>query len=263
MTPVTVIEGDGPIVLAQPHSGTFVPEEIAAQLNDLGREVRDTDWHIPELYDGLLPGTTIVRANFNRYVIDANRDPAGTSLYPGQNTTGLVPVKTFDDEPIWQVAPKECDVAERLKSFHAPYHEALRNQLDRVKSIHGQVLLYDCHSIRSNVPYLFEGQLPDLNIGTFDGQSCDPAFAEIVMAACEQQSQFSHVLNGRFKGGWTTRHYGRPDQQVHAVQMEIAQCNYLATEEPPFSYDPPRADALRAVLSNILSSLSNALETNS
>ena len=151
MTPVDVHQGASPVILGLPHTGTFVPAEIFERLNEQGKLLTDTDWHVDRLYDGLLPGVTTVRATFHRYVIDANRDPSGKSLYPGQNTTGLVPVTDFDDRPIWRegAAPTDTDVAERLNAFHRPYHAALAAEIARVRALHGVAVLYDCHSIRS------------------------------------------------------------------------------------------------------------------
>lgn len=161
-------EGSSPVILGLPHTGTEVPAEIWQRLNDNGRILADTDWHIHDLYADLIPDATTVRANFHRYVIDANRDPQGVSLYPGQNTTGLVPDTDFDGKPIWNEGqePGQDDIAARLETFHAPYHAALAAEIERVKAIHGIAILYDCHSIRSHIPFLFEGKLPDFNIGT-------------------------------------------------------------------------------------------------
>ena len=156
MKPVTVIRGTGPVILGQPHSGTKIPDAIFSRLNETGRLLLDTDWHVPQLYDGLLPEATIVRANFSRYVIDANRAPDGTSLYPGQNTTELVPVSTFDGEPIWHTEPAQAEIAARLESFHRAYHSALQSEIVRVRRINGVAVLYDCHSIRSEIPHLFD-----------------------------------------------------------------------------------------------------------
>lgn len=257
MNPVFVIQGQGPIILGQPHSGTYVPEAIWANLNSLGRQLLDTDWHIPELYEGLLDNVSIVRANFSRYVIDANRDPDGGSLYPGKNTTDLVPLITFDGEAIWEQAPSEADIAFRLKNFHRVYHDALSAQIERVKAIHGYAILYDCHSIRSEIPYLFNDQLPDLNIGDNSGKSCDVQITKAVENVCSKYPAFRHIVNGRFKGGWTTRHYGRPENKVYALQMELAQCRYLASESPPFDYAENKANSLREVLREILSEIQN------
>ncbi len=251
MTPVIVIEGKGPVILGQPHSGVFVPDAIKARLNERGRMLADTDWHVDRLYDGLLSGATIVRANFHRYVIDANRDPSGASLYPGQNTTGLVPLTDFDGEAIWNQAPEPKETERRRIEFHAAYHLALAAEIDRARDAHGVAVLYDCHSIRSHIPYLFDGRLPDLNIGTNNGATCASALEAAVADACAE-SQFTYVVNGRFRGGWTTRHYGQPQEGVHAIQMEIAQSAYLETEDAPFSYSETKAAKLRGVLKTIL-----------
>lgn len=256
MTPVEVIRGDAPLLLGMPHTGTWVPDDIAAQLNARGRQLADTDWHIDRLYDGLLPGATTVRARFHRYVIDANRDPAGKSLYPGQNTTGLVPLTDFDGVGIWATPPTPDDIAARRAQFHAPYHDALAAELERICDIHGFAVLYDCHSIRGTIPFLFDGPLPDLNIGTNGSTTCDPSIEAVVADRCHAQNQFSAVVNGRFRGGWTTRHYGRPDQGWHAIQMEIAQRAYLSAEASPWTYDTAKAARLRATLKLILTDLS-------
>lgn len=255
MDPVSVIQGSSPLILAQPHSGTWVPSEVAAMLNEKGAQLLDTDWRIPELYDGLLEGATTVRANFNRYVIDANRPPDGESLYPGQNTTGLVPMATFDDHPIWVQAPGKAQIAHRLEKYHQPYHTALQAEIDRVRTQHGFAVLYDCHSIRSSIPYLFDGRLPDLNIGTNSGLSCSPVLERAAADCCAASEDFTSVLNGRFKGGWTTRHYGQRENGVHAVQMEIAQSAYLDSEMPPFAVSAQKSAQLRALLSRVFQSI--------
>jgi formiminoglutamase len=255
MNPVEVIRGDSPVVLGLPHAGTHLPDPIRAALNPRGRLLADTDWHIDRLYAGLLPGATVVRATFHRYVIDANRPPDGASLYPGQNTTGLVPLTDFDGRPIWDRPPGANEIEARRAAFHAPYHAALAAELARVQAAHGVAILYDCHSIRSRIPFLFEGVLADFNIGTADGAACAPVLARTVYDLCQAAEGFTTVLNGRFKGGWTTRHYGRPARGWHAVQMELAQSTYLETEAPPFAYDEGKARRLRPVLSRILQAL--------
>ncbi len=242
--PVETHSGTSPVILGFPHTGTFVPDDVWETLNGEGRKLRDTDWHIHTLYDGLLPDVTAVRATFHRYVIDANRDPSGASLYPGQNTTGLIPDTDFDNQPIWTRVPDAAETARRLETFHRPYHEALAAEIERVKALHGVAILYDCHSIRSVCPFLFDGVLPTLNIGTNGGLSCAVEIGQLVDEFAGS-SPYSSVLNGRFKGGWTTRHYGQPDTGVHAIQMEITQSAYLATEENPFEYDTRKADRLR------------------
>lgn len=257
METVRVRQRQSPVILAFPHTGTHVPDGIARSLNDNGRVLADTDWHIDRLYDGLLPEATTVQATFHRYVIDANRDPAGTSLYPGQNTTGLVPETDFDGRAIWQEgeAPSAEDIGQRLALFHAPYHAALSAEIARVKALHGIAILYDCHSIRSHIPFLFEGRLPDFNIGTDTGRTCAAEIEDSVARHCVAALGYTSVRNGRFKGGWTTRHYGRPQHNVHAIQMELAQSTYLETEAPPWTLSQTKATRLRGVLADVLTAL--------
>ncbi len=255
VTPVEVRRGDSPVVLGLPHSATALPADIIDRLNARGRALADTDWHVDRLYDGLLPGATVVRAGFHRYVIDANRAPDGASLYPGQNTTGLVPMTDFDGAPIWSQPPGTHEIARRRKAFHAPYHAALSAQMDRVRSRHGVAILYDCHSIRSHIPYLFDGTLPDFNIGTADGRTCDARLQAAAVDVCANAEGYSLAVNGRFKGGWTTRHYGRPAEGFHAIQMELAQSTHLESEDAPFAYSEAKAVRLRPLLREILARL--------
>ncbi|MCR8722843.1 N-formylglutamate deformylase [Frigidibacter sp. ROC022] len=255
MSPVELHRGEGPVVLGLPHTGTHVPPGIMARLTPIGQRLADTDWHVHRLYDGLLPGATTVRATFHRYVIDANRDPSGASLYPGQNTTGLVPLTDFDGRALWREPPDAAETARRLAEFHAPYHAALAAELERVRARHGVAILYDCHSIRSRIPFLFDGLLPEFNIGTNHGATCDPRLSEAVREICAAAPGRTHVVNGRFTGGWTTRHYGRPAEGLHAIQMELAQRSYLAGEAPPWRYDEAGAGRLRDTLAAILARL--------
>ncbi|MEP1209027.1 MAG: N-formylglutamate deformylase [Rhizobiaceae bacterium] len=261
MNPVEIHQGNSPIVLGLPHTGTHVPPDIFQQLNTSGQGLVDTDWHIHRLYDGLLEGATTVRATFHRYVVDANRDPSGVSLYPGQNTTGLVPLTDFNGEDIWNSPPSNADIEERRTAFHAPYHAALQAELNRVHSLHGVAILYDCHSIRSDIPFLFEGILPDFNIGTNSGTTCASEIESTTVKICAQAKPYSSILNGRFKGGWTTRHYGQPANNIHAIQMELAQSTYLKQESAPWHYDEDRAANLRPHLANILQTLADLAPT--
>lgn len=254
MSVVEIHRGASPVILAFPHTGTQVPPEIAARLNANGQLLADTDWHVHRLYGGLLPDATAVRATFHRYAIDANRDPSGESLYPGQNTTGLVPLTDFDGLAIWRegMEPDAQEIARRREAFHTPYHAALAAEIERVRALHGVALVYDCHSIRSVVPFLFPGRLPDFNIGTDGGRTCAPAIEAAAQSICAGAEGFTSVLNGRFRGGWTTRHYGRPEAGVHALQMELSQITHLGREEPPFPYHEGKAARLRPVLSTLL-----------
>ncbi|MFT5506257.1 MAG: N-formylglutamate deformylase [Gammaproteobacteria bacterium] len=257
---IDINQGDSPLILAQPHGGTEVPESIWPRLNETGQALADPDWHISKLYAGLLDDVTSVSTRIHRYVIDANRNPSDESLYPGQNTTGLCPTTTFDGIPIYKEgeSPSPEEVNERQQQYHQPYHDALRNEIERIKQKHGYVILYDCHSIRSNIPYLFEGRLPDFNIGTVNGTSCDPSIENNVLVECQKADLYSNIINGRFKGGWTTRHYGIPAENYHAIQMELTQSTYMQEFEP-WDYDPDKASKIRPVLASILKSLLNAL----
>lgn len=249
---VSVTQGAGPLVLSMPHPGTGLPDEVKAALNETGRSVPDTDWHMHQLYafaERFAP--TVVEAGLSRYVIDLNRDPSGVSLYPGQATTELVPTTTFDGQPIWTRAPDETEVARRRTAYFQPYHDALAAEIERVKAAHGFCLLWDCHSIKSVIPRLFPGTLPTLNLGTNSGASCAPAVQQAADAALAG-SGCSHVSNGRFKGGWITRHYGQPERNVHAIQMEISLSGYLTEETPPWSFDTPKAARLQTALSAII-----------
>lgn len=261
MTPVEIHQGNSPIVLGLPHTGTFIPDEILADLNVLGRGLDDTDWHIHTLYGSVSSGVSSVRATFHRYVIDANRNPSGASLYPGQNTTGLVPLTNFDGNDIWTTPPTDTAIEARRKTYHAPYHAALQAELDRVRNIHGIAILYDCHSIRSGIPFLFDGTLPDFNIGTNMGATCAPEIETATRDICSAATEYTSITNGRFKGGWTTRHYGRPAEGLHAIQMELAQSTYLSAEAAPWIYDTEKSERLRLHLKTILTELATLAPT--
>ena len=215
--------------------------------------MQDTDWHISRLYHGLVDNVTVVSTPIHRYVIDANRDPSDASLYPGQNTTSLCPTISFDGLPIYLVGeePSEDEIMHRREKYHTPYHNILREQLERLHQKHGYAVLYDCHSIRSTVPFLFEGKLPDFNIGTNSGTSCNIKIETMAGEICALDQQYSYITNGRFKGGWTTRQYGNPQSGYHAIQMELAQCCYMQ-EEAPWKYSKHKADMLRKTLRHLL-----------
>lgn len=255
---LTVERGEAPLIVSVPHAGTEIPPQIEARLVSPQRARKDADWWVHKLYAfarGL--DATVVRTAVSRTVIDVNRDPSGASLYPGQATTALCPETTFDGEPLYRdgEAPAAEEIAARRAAWFDPYHAALAAEIARLKARHGAVVLYDAHSIRSDVPRLFEGSLPNFNIGTNDGKSCSPKLAAAVEAACASD-RFTRVTNGRFKGGWITRHYGRPEAGVHAIQMELAWRSYL--DEPadraawPAPYDEARAAEARAVLTRVL-----------
>src|SRR5262245_22492206 len=255
------MRGDAPLVLSVPHAGPDIPAELEAQLVSPWLARRDADWWVDRLYDfGSALGATIVRTALSRTVIDVNRDPSGASLYPGQATTELCPTTTFDGEPLYRDGrgPDATEIATRRERYYDPYHQALRTELARLRAKHSRIVLYDCHSIRSRVPRLFDGELPSFNIGTNSGRSCARALVDVVAAECAA-TKLSHVVDGRFKGGYITRHYGRPDDGVHAVQMELACRGYMRETPGPVSegewptpYDPVFAAPMRATLTRVL-----------
>ncbi len=259
---IEVVHGSGPIVLGLPHTGTEVPDEIYQRLNERGRALVDTDWNIHRLYDGLLDNVTTVRTPVHRYVIDVNRGADDASLYPGQNTTGLCPVTDFNGQPVYRDGqePDAAEIENRRQSYHRPYHQKLSTEISRVRASHGAAVLYDCHSIRSLIPYLFAGELPDFNIGTNSSTSCAAVVEKTVHEICDAATGYDTILNGRFKGGWTTRHYGQPASGIHAIQMELAQSTYMK-EAPPWSYDEAKAERLREHLANILNTLERLAQT--
>lgn len=234
-------QGTRPLLISMPHVGTHVPPALAARLTEEARHVPDTDWHLERLYDFADElGASVLVATHSRYVIDLNRPPDGASLYPGQSVTGLCPVDTFDDTPLYANAadvPGEAEVAERRDAIWQPYHAKLAEELARIRAQHGVAALWDAHSIRSVLPRFFEGKLPDLNLGTGKGISCDPALAQTLLGIAESATGYTGVLNGRFTGGYITRNYGNPAQNVHAVQLEMTQSSYMQ-EKLPFDYLP-------------------------
>lgn len=252
-----ISRGDSPLVIDVPHAGTFVPSEIAPRLASAALPLPDTDWHVGKLY-AFAPdvGATLVVATHSRYVVDLNRDPTGASLYPGADETELCPTRTFANEPIWREghAPDAAEIGARRTQYFDPYHAALAAEIGRVRARHGYVVLLDGHSIRAEVPRFFADRLPDLNLGTASGASCAPAVETVAGKVLGSAAAFTHVVNGRFKGGYVTRHYGRPALAAHALQLEIAQACYM-DEAPPFGWDAARATALGAVLRRLVDAL--------
>ncbi|WP_035512855.1 N-formylglutamate deformylase [Paraburkholderia nodosa] len=254
-------EGTLPLLVSIPHLGTGIPDEARAQLTEIAGAVADTDWHLDTLYDfARRAGASVLGASISRYVIDLNRPSTGESLYPGQTTTGLCPTETFRGEPLYcnGVGPSEADKAQRLARYWRPYHDKLQAELERLRAIHGRVLLWEAHSIASVLPRLFEGKLPDLNLGTNSGRSCDPRIMEAVTARLAGQP-FTWVHNGRFKGGFITREYGRPEHGVHAIQLEMCQSTYM-NEAAPFEYRPDLAAKVKPVVQGMVDAALGALE---
>lgn len=246
--------GSAPLLISMPHTGTFLPPDIATRLTDAALRLPDTDWHLERLYDFVdgLEGSVII-ATHSRYAIDLNRPRDDTSLYPGQDSTGLCPVDTFHREPLYREGhqPDAAETQRRIDEYWEPYHAALRSELDRLRGRHGRVVLWDAHSIRSVLPRFFEGRLPDLNLGSAGGAACDEPLAQLLLQIARSHSRYSAVLDGRFKGGYITRRYGRPGEDVQAIQLELAQLTYMH-EDYPYSFDESRAAALRPVLAQML-----------
>jgi len=242
--------GDSALLIDIPHSGTHVPHAVRARMTAAAQTVPDTDWHVDRLYAfAQSEGATLFQATHSRYVVDLNRDPSGAALYAGADNTELCPTRTFADEPIYADGdvPKAAEIASRRGAFFVPYHAALAAELARVRERHGFAVLLDGHSILSRVPRFFAGRLPDLNLGTAGGASCARTLQDCAQRVLAEAEGFTHVVNGRFQGGWITRHYGQPQDNVHALQLEMAQDCYM-DEAPPYRWDPARASRLAGVL---------------
>ena len=245
--------GTAPLLVSLPHDGTRVPDAIAVRLTESARQVPDTDWHVARLYDFARElGASVLVPTHSRYVVDLNRSEDDTLLYPGQNTTGLCPVRQFDGSPVYLDGqePPEDEVRARVESYWRPYHDALADEVERLREAHGRVVLWEGHSIRGELPWLFPGRLPDLNLGTASGSSCSPELAERLGRVLALQEGYDWVANGRFKGGHITRHYGRPERGVEAVQLETSQRCYM--DEASFEWDEAKADRLQPVLRALL-----------
>jgi N-formylglutamate deformylase len=245
--------GTAPLLISLPHDGTALPDDLAERMTPSARRVPDTDWHVSTLYAFARElGASMIVPAYSRYVVDLNRPPDNASLYPGQNTTGLCPIVQFSGEPIYQAGqePSNTEIAQRLEHYWRPYHDALSAEIKRIGATHGRAVVWEGHSIRSVVPFLFDGRLPDFNLGTSAGKSCSAALQARLMDVLAAQRDYTHVVNGRFKGGYITRHYGRPHDGVDAVQLELAQLNYM--DEDSFDYREDLAARTRHVLRALL-----------
>jgi N-formylglutamate deformylase len=250
----TLQRGDLPVLISMPHVGTFIPDEIAAGMTDVARHVDDCDWHLERLYGfAARNGASMIVPTHARYVVDLNRPPDSANLYPGQDTTGLVPVDTFDKVPLYHPGgePTDAEIARRRALYWQPYHDALAKELATLKAIHGKALLWEAHSIRSHVPRFFEGRLPDFNFGTASGASAAPGMAEALIGCVTRDGRYTSVANGRFKGGYITRHYGQPNEGIYAVQLELSQITYMQ-ETRPFAYEEALAARLEPLLEALL-----------
>lgn len=251
-----LIAGEAPLLISIPHMGSFVPPDIKRRMTPEALVLPDTDWHVDKLYWFARElGASILMATHSRYVVDLNRPQDDQHLYPGQVKTGLCPLETFDGAAIYKDGdePDEIEKINRIASYWLPYHETLEQEIARLKEKHGYAILYDAHSIKTEVPRLFEGKLWDLNLGSAHDKSCAPAMSQAALAAASG-GEYSAVLNGRFVGGHITRHYGRPADHVHAIQMELTWGNYM-DETPPFLYRPEKAGKLQARLRAVLEAL--------
>lgn len=257
--------GNSPLLISMPHVGIEIPSKIASNMTPEALLLPDVDWHLTLLYDMVKEyDISVLSANYMRYVIDLNRPPKDISLYPGQDTTGLCPVDTFDKQPVYFKgrAPDVAEIQQRIDTYWMPYHAKLALELKRIHDIHGIAILLDAHSIASQVPRFFNGKLPDLNFGTADLQSCDVSLQDAIkdlMINYEKKSiqeptqtkPYSYVFNGRFKGGYITRNYGIPANNIHSIQLEISQCTYMQ-EKFPYTYDPTLAGELKPLLSSLI-----------
>ncbi|MDI1309439.1 MAG: N-formylglutamate deformylase [Methylotenera sp.] len=258
--------GNSPLLISMPHVGTGIPKDIKSRLTPEALQLADVDWHLPILYDMAKDfDISVISAEYARYVIDLNRSTDNTSLYPGQDVTGLCPIDTFAKSAIYLEGeqPDEAEVESRIKQYWQPYHQKLATEIQRLYAIHGVVILWDAHSIASHVPRFFSGQLPDLNFGTVDSSSCDTSLQNALAATMHESihaKNYSHVFNGRFKGGYITRHYGMPCMNIHAIQLEMSQCIYME-ENFPYKYDSELAMKVKPLLTELLKTCLNWAET--
>jgi N-formylglutamate deformylase len=261
MTVHRLQQGRVPLLISLPHVGTEIPPEIGERLVPRAHLSEDTDWHLERLYRPMAErlGASLIVPRYSRYVVDLNRPPDDQPLYPGASGgTGLVPTRFFTDDPLYLegAEPDAAGIAARREAYWQPYHDALAAELQRLRAAHGHALLFDGHSIRSELPWLFEGELPALNLGTADGASCAPAITERLGALLAGQAAYSHVVNGRFKGGYITRHYGQPGQGVHAVQLEMCQRCYMDEAlDPRGAYDEAAAAQVAPLIEQLLKAM--------
>lgn len=257
-SPYTLHRGHTPLLVSVPHAGRDIPDELRDRLVPRALEVEDTDWHLDRLYAFAHEelGASMIVPRASRYVIDLNRPSDNTPMYAGVNNTELCPTRFFTGEPLYRdgQAPGDAEVQQRVATYWHPYHDALRGELARLHAAHGHAVLFDGHSIKSRLPWLFEGQLPDLNLGTAGGASCAPSLRDALATVLGNQSDYTQVVDGRFKGGHITRHYGRPASGVHAVQLEMCWCCYL-DETRPQDWDAARAARVTPLLRTLLQTL--------
>ena len=254
MNPYRFTPGDAPLLMSIPHAGTAIPAAIEARMAGRALMRPDTDWHLDRLYDfaNELDIPTL-RAVWSRYVVDLNRPPDDAPLYPGQLSTGLIPEHDFAGNPLYRngEAPGDEELAGRLRTFWLPYHQRLERELASIHRRHGIAILFDCHSILSEVPRLFDGKLPDFNLGTAAGGACDAGLSLRLAEALDDYGEDRLIVDGRFKGGFITRQYGDPDNRIHAFQLELSMATYC-DEQPPWNYAPDKAAGVRPALRAML-----------
>jgi N-formylglutamate deformylase len=255
-TPYAFHPGTTPLLVSMPHTGLGLTPAVATGLSAEAADLGDTDWHMEALYDflgGL--GANVLVAQYSRFVIDLNRPPDDTPLYTTA-TTGLFPDITFDGIPAFKpgAIPSETEHDRYLAEVWTPYHAKIEESLQALKAKFGYALLFDAHSIRSVVPRLFDGRLPDLNFGTNEGKSCAPSLRARIAELAEGFTDVTHVVDGRFKGGYITRHYGRPAEHIHAIQLELSQRTYMR-EAAPYDLLPGPAAAIRPHLKRVIETM--------
>ncbi|HTC26508.1 N-formylglutamate deformylase [Dyella sp.] len=264
MDTFTLTPGSAPLLISLPHNGSFIPDDQAKRMYPRARRSPDTDWHVAQLYEPLAAdfGASVIKPVASRYVIDLNRPADGHALYPGRRETGLVPTISFDGEPLYFSGqePTAEEIQQRVETWWRPYHQALAQEIARLLEEHGRVVLWEGHSIRSHVPMLFEGRLPDFNLGTADGASCGADLQWSLTSVMEAQSRYDFVLNGRFKGGYITRQYGKPLEGIQAIQLELAQCQYM--NEESFAWDASKAPMVQSMIRRLLEKCLDQPEKN-
>ncbi|HMO46185.1 MAG TPA: N-formylglutamate deformylase [Rubrivivax sp.] len=253
----TLQRGTTPLLLSLPHAGTHIPPALAEALLPRALQTEDTDWHLERLYAFATElGASLIVPRHSRYVVDLNRPRDNQPMYAGANNTELCPTRFFTGDALYRdgLAPSEAEVQQRVATYWQPYHDALRTELERLRAAHGHALLWDGHSIKSELPWLFDGRLPDLNLGTAGGASCAPSLRQALSGVLRAQSDYSVAIDGRFKGGHITRHYGRPRDSIHAVQLEQCWSSYMR-ETPPYTWDAEHAARVQPLLRRLLQTM--------
>lgn len=253
----TLHRGTTPVLVSMPHVGTVIPQSLRHRFVERAGQTEDTDWFLDRLYAFVKDlGASLIVPLESRYVIDLNRPSDNRPMYAGQNNTELCPTRFFTGDPLYRdgMAPSDGEVQERVRTYWQPYHDALRDETQRLKSLHGHAVLFDAHSIKGTLPWLFEGDLPDMNLGTSSGHSCATTLREQLTQVFASQTNYSYMVDGRFKGGHITRHFGQPDQGVHTVQLEMSWRAYME-ETPPYAWHPQRAAAVTPLLQRLVQTM--------